>query len=482
MECANTNIISWNVRGLNNPSRHATVKRAVEEALASVVCVMESKLDVVNQFLVYESFGARFDGYVYLPAVGTAGGVIIAWHSPDVQVLASRVDRFSVSVHLSPRDGDAWWLTAVYGPTIEALKPEFLDELRMLRAAIVGPWAITGDFNLILEACDKNNSRLNRRSMARFRQCVNDLELMESTLIGRRFTWSNERETATLVKLDRWFGSVEWDELHPDASLTACSSSLSDHCPILMSTSVQLFTMRRFRFERVWLRMDGFLDVVRELWESVPAHGDALQRLNCKLRGLARGLQSWSQRKVGSIRDQLRAANELIFMLDKAQDGRRLTPEEAWLRRAVKARLLGLASLDRTIARQRARVADVKEGDANTQFFRTLASARRRRNHIAMLHFGETVAHSQEDKEDLATSFYNNLFGGGVSRGHDLSLAAAGLTALDLSDLEAAFTVEETWTAIKDMPANRAPGPDGFSWDFYKSCWPIIRADMFAAL
>jgi hypothetical protein len=147
----------------------------------------------------------------------------------------------------------------------EALKPEFLDELRMLRAAIVGPWAITGDFNLILEACDKNISRLNRRSMARFRQCVNDLELMESTLIGRRFTWSNERETTTLVKLDRWFGSVEWDELHPDASPTACSSSLSDHCPILMSTSVQLFTMRRFRFERVWLRMDGFLDVVREL-------------------------------------------------------------------------------------------------------------------------------------------------------------------------------------------------------------------------
>jgi hypothetical protein len=23
-----------------------------------------------------------------------------------------------------------------------------------------------------------------------------------------------------MAKLDRWFGSVEWDELHPDASLT----------------------------------------------------------------------------------------------------------------------------------------------------------------------------------------------------------------------------------------------------------------------
>jgi mannosylglycoprotein endo-beta-mannosidase len=32
------------------------------------------------------------------------------------------------------------------------------------------------------------------------------------------------------------------------------------------------------------------------------------------------------------------------------------------------------------------------------------------------------------------------------------------------------------------MPANRAPGPDGFSWDFYQSCWSIIKYDVFAAL
>jgi hypothetical protein len=222
--------------------------------MAAVVCVMESKLDVVNQFVINECFGARFDGYVYLPAVGTAGGIIVTWQSPDVQVLGMRVDRFSVLILLSIRDGSSWWLTAVYGPTLEALKPAFLDELRMLHAAIAGPWAVTGDFNLILDACDKSNSRLNRRSMAHFRRCVNDLELKESALIGRRFTWSNERETPTLVKLDRWFGSVEWDDLHPDASLAARSSSLSDHCPILMSTSVQFFSKRRFHFERVWLR------------------------------------------------------------------------------------------------------------------------------------------------------------------------------------------------------------------------------------
>jgi hypothetical protein len=148
-----------------------------------------------------------------------------------------------------------------------------------------------------------------------------------------------------------------------------------------MSTSVQLFSKRRFRFESVWPKIDGFLEVVRNLWESVVVHGDALQRLDLKLRELARGLQSWSQRKVGSIRDQLWAANELILQLDRALDSRRLTPLEIWLRRSVKARVLGLASLDRAIARQRARVDGLKPGDANAQFYRILVLEEKEESH-----------------------------------------------------------------------------------------------------
>jgi hypothetical protein len=91
---------------------------------------------------------------------------------------------------------------------------------------------------------------MNRRLMDLFRRCLNDLELRESNLLGMRYTWSNERESPTLAKLDRWFASVEWDEMHPDASLLALSSSLSDHCPILMSTAVAFPVKRRFWFER----------------------------------------------------------------------------------------------------------------------------------------------------------------------------------------------------------------------------------------
>jgi hypothetical protein len=55
------------------------------------------------------------------------------------------------------------------------LKVQFLEEIRAIRLAFQGTWAIAGDFNLILDAADKNNAMLNRRMMGSFRRLLNDL-------------------------------------------------------------------------------------------------------------------------------------------------------------------------------------------------------------------------------------------------------------------------------------------------------------------
>jgi hypothetical protein len=61
-------------------------------------------------------------------------------------------------------------------------KLQFLQELRLVRQACTGPWAVGGDFNLIYQAEDKNNSNLDRVMMGRFRRLINDLELHEVPL------------------------------------------------------------------------------------------------------------------------------------------------------------------------------------------------------------------------------------------------------------------------------------------------------------
>lgn len=66
-------------------------------------------------------------------------------------------------------------------------KVAFLQELRDVRVTCPGAWLLCGDFNMIYRAEDKNNRRLNRRSMRRFARLLNDLLLSELFLHGRLF-------------------------------------------------------------------------------------------------------------------------------------------------------------------------------------------------------------------------------------------------------------------------------------------------------
>jgi len=106
-------------------------------------------------------------------------------------------------------DNVSWTLTGVYGPQEDRDKLSFLDEIKGLRQIVQVEWLIVGDFNLIYKAEDKSNDRLNRRLMSDFRQTIDEAQLMEIDLRGRKFTWSNEQDNPTFTRIDRMFGTPE---------------------------------------------------------------------------------------------------------------------------------------------------------------------------------------------------------------------------------------------------------------------------------
>jgi hypothetical protein len=164
-------------------------------------------------------FGSEFDNnFVFLPSIGTSGGVFISWRSRLGSVAASRVDSYSATIQFSPEKGDAWWLTVVYGPQGNNNKIAFLQELRSIRAVCMEPWLLGGDFNLIYKEDDKNNTNLNRAMMGRFRKFIDDMAIKEIPLHGQKYTWTNTctGNSKTLVKLDRVFCSVQWEQQFPD--------------------------------------------------------------------------------------------------------------------------------------------------------------------------------------------------------------------------------------------------------------------------
>jgi hypothetical protein len=122
--------------------------------------------------------------------------------------------------------------------------------------------------------------------------------------------------------------------------------------------------------------------VVQAAWAE-PAYGNPVTVIDHKLRTLGRRLKSWSDKNVGNIRMQIECAKELIFRFDVAQETRQLSRIEAWFRRELKKKYLGLCSLQRTVARQRSRINWLKEGEANSKNFHLHANHRRRKNFIS---------------------------------------------------------------------------------------------------
>jgi hypothetical protein len=185
---------------------------------------------------------------------------------------------------------------------LDNLKILFLQELQLIRNLCNGPWMIGGDFNLIYRAEDKNNGNLNRAMMGRFRRLLNELNLKELPLLGRKYTWSNERSSPTLVRLDRVFHTADWETLYPNSVLQSSASLISDHCPLLLGLHELVQGKRRFHFESFWTRMEGFMDEVQQSWLQ-PLEGCCpLQRFAGKLMRLSKHLHSWSQKKVGNIK------------------------------------------------------------------------------------------------------------------------------------------------------------------------------------
>lgn len=132
--------------------------------------------------------------------------------------------------------GTVCLLMTVYGPSRDSDKMAFLEEVVSLKPHLDTKWLVLGDFNLIYRAYDKNNNNFNCARMGQFHRTLNECKLKEIHLQNRKFTWSNERENPTLVRLDRVFCNEAWDIHFESHVLHALSTSLSDHCPMLLYT------------------------------------------------------------------------------------------------------------------------------------------------------------------------------------------------------------------------------------------------------
>jgi exonuclease III len=135
-------ILNWNVRGLNGGARGQVVWDIVDDHHAKIICLQETKLQVVNDFTIAETLGGQFvGGYAVLPAEGVRGGVIIACSVHKYTIQDTVVGKYMVSANIKNRaNGNLFSLTGVYGPQLDSEKEEFLTELQAIRKSLLSKW------------------------------------------------------------------------------------------------------------------------------------------------------------------------------------------------------------------------------------------------------------------------------------------------------------------------------------------------------
>ena len=89
----NLKIISLNVRGLNDKEKRLKIRNFLRSWKADIVCLQETKLELVSRGLVRSIWSCPYIDWLYLGSEGASGGILLMWDRRVVEKLRSEERR-----------------------------------------------------------------------------------------------------------------------------------------------------------------------------------------------------------------------------------------------------------------------------------------------------------------------------------------------------------------------------------------------------
>lgn len=74
--------------------------------------------------------------------------------------------------------------------------------------------------------------------MLEFKIFIDNMEVLDLPMMGRRFTWTNFQDNAIHNRLDRFLVSLEWVEKFNIAQW-GLARPISDHCPVMIHDGIK---------------------------------------------------------------------------------------------------------------------------------------------------------------------------------------------------------------------------------------------------
>nr|GFC49087.1 RNA-directed DNA polymerase, eukaryota [Tanacetum cinerariifolium] len=123
------------------------------------------------------------------------------------------------------------------------------------------------------------------------------------------------------------------------------------------------------------------------------------------------------------------------------------------------------------------------EGDENSSFFHGMLNKKRNQSNIRGIMVDGAWKEQSNDAKKEFLNHFQERFDKPVERRVTIDMSyPRSISGEQRDELEREVTIENIKTAVWNCGTDKSPGPDGFTFDFYRQFWSTIDKEVYAAV
>ncbi|GKE24566.1 RNA-directed DNA polymerase, eukaryota [Tanacetum coccineum] len=364
---------------------------------------------LVDDCIILSMWTRSFVDFAYSSSKGASGGILSMWDSRVFTLENKILDRNFVAV------SGSW--TSIQANTT---------------------WIIFGDFNVVRHSGERASSTFDAREARIFNDFIARNGLFDFPLNCKRFTRFDSGGVKA-SKLDRFMMSHSFLNIWADALVSVLYRSYSDHCPIMLHVVSQNFGPKPYKVFDKWIGNEDFLALTTNSWASTSSTTIFPPNLTVK-------------NKIKKFEEGLICDGDII-------------KREEWI--------MDLDQLDRMHRedlKQKCRIRWAIKGDKNSRFFHSLLKCKYVNTNIKGIHVNGIWQDDPDVIKNAGMDYFSSRFKEPLlSKPSFNSSLFKRLSNQEAHSLESNLSILKIKEAVWDCAGSKAPGSDGFNFNFIKA-------------